>query len=82
MWWRLRCFPAANTELIGTSWALFSHLILSEHLVFDQMLTRLREAIGAESGRFPHVRSATMRRPEHRRERIVHNRFWHENASL
>jgi hypothetical protein len=51
-------------------------------LIFDQMLTRCREATGAESGRFPHVRSATMRRSEHRRERIVHNWFWRENAWL
>jgi hypothetical protein len=32
--------------------------------VSDQMLTRFREAHGAESGRFPHVRSAMVRRPD------------------
>jgi hypothetical protein len=46
------------------------------------MLKRFREAIGAESGRFLNVRSAAVRRPGHRCEPIVHNWFWHGNASL
>ena len=33
-----------------------------DHLFSDQMLTRFREAIGAESGRFLNVRSAAVRR--------------------
>ena len=46
------------------------------------VLTRFRKAIGAESGRFLNVQSAAVRRSGHRCEPIVHNRFWHGNASL
>jgi hypothetical protein len=46
------------------------------------MLTRIREPIGAETRRFLNVRFAAVRRRGHSREPIVHNRFWHGNASL
>ena len=51
-------------------------------LVRDQMLTTGATRMRAELGRFPQRRTRARAEDRSLANRVVHNRFWHENAWL